>query len=369
MIVTYNSNERLAACVDSLRAHLDIGPGKDELILVDNRSTASLTDVDMEDGVIAVSNLANLGYGGACNVGAKLASSEVLFLLNPDTRLRTSLEPAIRILEGDPGCAIVSPKIVTDDGDWYETLGPFPSALSDALTETSLNRWLARRRWTEATRTQALGRRAIDGFFSSGSALLVRRSAFEDVGGFDDHFFLYYEEADLFKRLSDRGFHSVFEPGVTVQHSGGGSSASLGWKRTASRHVSKARYFAKHADRGDLLLHRALTVVILMAKVVLQGVRGRRGHVRAHLFGLGLYLSAGIRDRVWRRAVLSLGHAGLSEQSEAKARRSWRGAPPDLRPPVDGGDAIADDSGGGGPGSRREGRRQSQARTRRASSE
>ncbi len=304
IVVNYNAGQELLHCVESLGRHLTLGQERDEIVVIDNRSSdGSLEAVQALPEVVSICSRENGGYGTACNIGASVARGSLLLFLNPDASLATDLTPALKLFASDARCAVVSPRIVDGSGSDYETLGPLPTVLSDFLNETNLNRWFVKRRWKVATLRRDLGPFRYQGLFSSGSAILVRRSLFEEVGRFDSGFFLYYEETDLFKRLAFLDTSFYFCPEIEVRHIEGGSSGSLGWKRTALRYASKARYFAKHEEATGLLVHRLTMLVVLIVKLISQFVVNPRSNkLHAHVFGLRLY---GRPWRHWRAQILA----------------------------------------------------------------
>jgi GT2 family glycosyltransferase len=199
------------------------------------------------------------GFGEGCNLGAKNSDGEVLFFLNPDCRFRGGplLEFADR-LKREEKTAVLSPLLLTPGGrpefSFYRFPGLFTEArlkyerrLGDALSPVrrAINRRFEQPRWVD---------------WVTGGALFARRDAFFQVGGFDEEFFLYFEDSDLCKRFRLAGYRVGFDPAFTLihDHGHGGSTKVPRGKSTVYR-TSQIRYYRKH--RGVLargLLHAYL---------------------------------------------------------------------------------------------------------------
>ncbi len=174
----------------------------------------------------------NPGFGAAANRGAEAGRAPWILFLNPDCRLGPSaLEELLAVAHRSPRIAAVGPRLVRHDGR------------EDRSHGVRLQSFL---RGFDRPRRQGGSPRPVD--WLAATCLLVRRSAFEAVGGFDRGFFLYCEDADLGERFRHRGWLSMLVPRVELPHRGGVSFRDEGARRAAYRE-GRSRYLAKHAGR------------------------------------------------------------------------------------------------------------------------
>lgn len=266
IVVNYNAGPVLMRCVRSV---LSSGTSV-ELRVVDNGSSDGSIErlrntTRPGSGLEILQNASNLGFGRAVNGAAAGVASDWLLVLNPDAVLEAGALAALRdALAADPGAAVAG----GDVRDAHGTPEPaavrrFPStrrALMSALGLARLERWLPALqgvtvpislRPTETTPVDAV----------SGACLLLRREAFEAVGGFDPGYALHCEDLDLMKRLSDAGWRCLYVPAAQVVHEKGVSSRSRPlWVHT-QKHLGMLRYDRKFHPGGAHLPARAAVAV------------------------------------------------------------------------------------------------------------
>ncbi len=172
----------------------------------------------------SIRNAANVGFGRAVNQAAAVAKSPLLLLINPDCRLMPGAISTLRsVLDTEASCAVVGPGILDPDGKVQGSARGDPDMLTGLFGRTGALRVLlpflpvARRNVVveDAVRT---GASSIVVDWLSGACMLVRRDAFMETGGFDERFFLYWEDADLCRRLRARGHHVRYVPGASAVH-------------------------------------------------------------------------------------------------------------------------------------------------------
>lgn len=254
----------LSLCEQLMQQHVDGGM---EVIVADDCSPVPFPGYP---GVRSVRREANGGFGSACNTGARLASGKYLLVLNSDIDLPEGV--ITRLLEtAEPFQPGVFGPAVRSHGQLQLTARRFPTA-----------RYLATERLEvlHRLRHRPIGQRAVgldpvpagtDVYpcdWLMGAALLIPRAAFEAVGGFDEGYFMYAEEVDLQRRLSERGITSYLLPGVEVGHLGGAStdpSRARQWLVD-----SRVRYAAKWGGHRRLV---AGIVVVSGINVVTSSVR------------------------------------------------------------------------------------------------
>jgi N-acetylglucosaminyl-diphospho-decaprenol L-rhamnosyltransferase len=222
LVVTHNSAEHLVPCLDSLRANGTTA------IVVDTASTDSTLQLVAErlPHVRLIQAGANVGYGKALNLGFGQTVGDYVLLSNSDVVYRpSSVRRLVEFLEENPDVALVGPQQVFPDGSWQWSYGDLPGiwpGLKDAIGVTTLRN--ACRYWLWPRK---IDRKPKDVPYVVGAVLLVRRKAFEAIGGFDESFFLYSEECDLCARMQALGWRTVFCPQAEVIHIRGGCGTQI----------------------------------------------------------------------------------------------------------------------------------------------
>ncbi len=249
VIVNYESGPALLSCVEGWQ---DEGPG--ELVVVDNGSRDGSVDqlVRRHPEVEVLVTGRNLGYGAAANRGVAATSAASVLVSNPDLEVRPgALAVLSRALADDPGCALAGPLIRTSTGERYPSARRFPSMI-DAAGHAVLGIFAPDNRFTHSYQRTDLGRaggppQTVD--WVSGACFLVRRSAFEQVGGFDESYFMYAEDVDLCWRLGRIGWRVSYVTGAEVTHHQGVSTDRHPYRMIAEHHRSLMR-FAVRSTRG-----------------------------------------------------------------------------------------------------------------------
>lgn len=241
VVVNYESGPALSRCVADLAAS-----GVDTVV-VDNGSTdgSLAAAVAASPGTGVVDPGENLGYGAAVNRGAAATSSELLLVCNPDLHVPPGAVPVlVAVLDADPGVGLVGPLIRTPSGDRYPSARRFPS-MADAAGHALLGIFAPDNRFTRRYQRSDLdladaGPREID--WVSGACFLVRRDAFEQVGGFDESYFMYLEEVDLCWRLGRAGWRVAYAPAAEVTHLQGRSTDLHPYRMILEHHRSLLRF-------------------------------------------------------------------------------------------------------------------------------
>jgi N-acetylglucosaminyl-diphospho-decaprenol L-rhamnosyltransferase len=261
-----------------------------EVLVVDNASGDGIRARLESEGLSArvLEEPANRGYGAGCNRGARESSRALLLFLNSDTEMRPgAVAELVAALDADASAAAVGPRLVNPDGSLQPSIQGRPTPWrifceSSGLASLAGGRGPLRGHWKTA---QDYDRgQAVESL--TGAALLLRRSAFEEVGGFDEDYFLYAEEADLFTRLRGAGHRILFTPRAQVMHIGGASTGGLRVNELNSglrRYVEK--FHGRAAGRLVSAILRAGVVARYVAALATAGpaARDRRGRYRAAL--------------------------------------------------------------------------------------
>jgi N-acetylglucosaminyl-diphospho-decaprenol L-rhamnosyltransferase len=244
VVVSYNSAADLPDCLRSLRSE-----GVADVVVVDNASADGSVEVvrRVDPDATVVETGANLGFGTAANRGAALATGDHLLILNPDTVVEPGTVKALsEALDRDPGMAAVGPRLENVDGSVYPSVRRFPDltvAFGHAFLGLVWPRNPATRRYRMLDWDHDQPAPRVD--WVSGACMLVRRSAFEMVGGFDEAYFMYVEDVDLCWRLGQAGWRIGYEPAGRVVHALGGSSRVVPYRMIAEHHRSLLRFVSK----------------------------------------------------------------------------------------------------------------------------
>jgi N-acetylglucosaminyl-diphospho-decaprenol L-rhamnosyltransferase len=197
----------------------------------------------------------NVGYGSAINAAVATipASVEWILIVNPDVVLQPgSIDSLVDAGNEDAAIGSVGPLTLTSTGEVYPSARSVPSLRTGVGHALFANLWLENP-WTRAYRNDtstAPVRR--DAGWLSGACVLVRRSAFEQIGGFDEGYFMYFEDVDLGYRLGKSGYRNVYEPTAVVTHTGAHSTTSDSSRMIDEHHRSARRFLGRKYD-GALL--------------------------------------------------------------------------------------------------------------------
>ena len=251
VIVNWNAGSKLYECLESIR-HSRSGPSFHlaKCIVVDNASTDNsldqIRDVDLPLELIL--NTENQGFGFACNQGARPGSSEYLLFLNPDVRLfADSLSGSVAFMETGPEdkIGILGIQMIDQHGNVQRNVARFPSTASLFHQMIGLDRiWPGRFPPHFMTDWTHLDSRIVDQV--PGAFFLIRRSLFENLQGFDERFFMYYEDLDLACRARKAGWASYYLASVRAFHQGGGTTEQVKARRLFYVLCSRILYAAKH---------------------------------------------------------------------------------------------------------------------------
>ncbi len=284
VVVNFESGALLARCVTALAA-----ARAGEVVVVDNGSDdGSLAEAEVTGRVDAVVRPGrNVGYGAAANRGVAVTGGDPVLVCNPDVEVSPdALDRLVDALARDPGLGLVGPLVRSTTGERYPSARRFPS-LFDAAGHALLGLFAPDNRFTRSYRLDDValsGTRDVD--WVSGACFAVRRAAFEQVGGFDESYFMYAEDVDLCWRLGQVGWRVAYVPDAAVAHVQGVSTARHPYVMLVHHHVSLFR-FAVRSSRGWRRLALPAVAAGLAVRAVLAlahhvAGRGRPPRVPAH---------------------------------------------------------------------------------------
>lgn len=241
--VVYHPGPELADFVDSL-ASATRGPV--ELVLVDNGTDPSAADAAAaRTGARVLRPGRNLGYGAAANLGAAEPGNEPprwIVVANPDVVWHPgALDELIEATARHPRGGAFGPRVLNEDGTVYPSARALPG-LGTGVGHALLARVWPANPWTRAYRTESAPEREREAGWLSGACLLLRAEAFTAVGGFDESYFMFFEDVDLGDRLGRAGWSSVYVPSATVTHAQGTSWRARPEPMIRAHHDSAVRY-------------------------------------------------------------------------------------------------------------------------------
>ena len=304
VLVSFNTWELTRAALASLAQDLEDG---DRIVVVDNASRDGSADrIEAEfPRVELVRAGRNLGFGAANNLAFGRCRGEFVLLLNTDTLVRPgAIDAMAGVLRRETGVAAVGCRLENVDGSLQKSCWSFPTPALAWAEAVGLNRLGLPRDWHRWDHDEE---RDVD--FVIGAAMMVRREVIEQVGGFDEAFFLYAEETDWQRRMRDAGWRVRFTPAGTVVHVGGASGSAMAGRQLAEFCRGNARYVRKHHGRAGLALVRAAKVAGLLARLPGAAIgRGGGGRLASRLAHLRWWLGLGPRE----------GFAELAAEGEAR---------------------------------------------------
>jgi GT2 family glycosyltransferase len=274
VIVAYRCRDRLRDCLDSLQRHPS--RGSTDTTVVGNDSgdgTAELVRTFFP-GVTLIAAERNLGFARGTNLGIRRRNADYVLVLNPDTRVAEgALDALIDLMEQHREIGIAGPRLVREDGSFdHAARRSFPTPVSALGHFLVVGRRL-RRGALAQYRAPEVERGPVDAV--NGAFMLIRGRAHEEVGLFDEGYWMYMEDLDLCYRFARAGWVTWYEPDVEVVHVKGASSGRYRSLRlNYAFHYGMLRFYRKHyaAERSPAL--NTLIYVGVAAKLVSSTMRG-----------------------------------------------------------------------------------------------
>ena len=245
-----------------------------EVILVDNNSTdGTVTSILTQfPRVRVLCNSSNLGFAIACNQAASLASGRYLLLLNTDVILNPGVISCLeQVLDANPDKAIVGPKLLNADGSVQLSRYRLPTPFRAFCDHLGLTAWMPESPVFGDYRNAAMDK-VQEVEYLIGACLLVRKSAFASVNGFDESFFFYGEEADLSMRLRKLGWGILFVPETCAVHLGGRSGETVSNQVFSEFRKAQERFYLKHYGLFGLSWFRGTLFFGSFIRCMLYGV-------------------------------------------------------------------------------------------------
>jgi GT2 family glycosyltransferase len=267
VMVSYNTRELTVQAITTLIQNCSFPL---EIIVVDNASTDETVETVQNTfpDVKFIQNQQNVGFGMANNQGFELATNDLVLLLNTDAFIKLGcIEKLVETIHSDTKIGVVGPRILNEDGTLQPSVHPFPGPLRAVLEYWWLERLFptgtrlgSYRNWSYAVQS--------DVPWLIGACLLVRKSVIEDTTGFSKEFFMYAEETDWQKRISDSGWRIVFTPAGECIHLGGASGGIADLNVRSEFFRSQDIYLQKHSGTLGLVIFRVVLIGSLLVRIL-----------------------------------------------------------------------------------------------------
>lgn len=285
VIVNWNAGMQLKACVESVVQYSAGLVGK--IIVVDNGSSDhSMQLVENMPLVQPVFLAENAGFARGCNQGALHSTSPYILFLNPDAAVYVDTLPAVFACMESPEhskTGICGVRLLDEHGHVARSCSRYPTATRCAAQSLGLDKFFPRL-GAAMTEWDHLQNRYVDQVI--GAFFLVRRNLFEKLNGFDEQFFVYYEEVDFAYRAAKAGYRSYYLNDTSAFHLGGGVSNQVKARRLFYTLRSRLVYAKKHFNVLGLLMVVFVTVVIEpLIRVILSLVKRSLGALKESLAG------------------------------------------------------------------------------------
>lgn len=254
IIVNWKAGPLLARCLESIRQTAAAAALVERVIVVNNSPEESIAQVaTSEIRLHTIQNSTNIGFAAACNRGAAIAKAPYLLFLNPDTQLHPrALQQVVAWMDNplNSKTAVCGIQLVDERGQVTASCRRFPSARDLVIQAVGLDRILPQ---YFAGQFMTPQEHMVSGYVDQiiGAFFFVRRNVFADLGGFDERFFVYFEELDFSVRLAAARWNSYYLASVRSYHKGQGSSTAVKAERLFYSWRSRLLYSFKHFGRAE----------------------------------------------------------------------------------------------------------------------
>jgi GT2 family glycosyltransferase len=285
--VNWNTCGELRECLESVSR---ADPGNMEVIVVDNASGDDSVHMVRREfpNVRLIENTENLGFGRGSNKGIEASRGRYVLLLNPDSVVQDdSLSALLKFADANPDSGIIGLKIMNPDGTLQYSCRRFPTLQAAVFRNTILAHFFPKNTYTLEYLMADLDHtveRDVD--WVSGAAMLVRREFIEDVGIFDERFFMYCEDVDLGFRAKQNGWRVTYFPGAVVVHARGRSSDKSPNRMIIEHHKSMYKFFKKHYLHQSFVLIRLIVPGMVLARASFFVMRNEYYRTRKALAGI-----------------------------------------------------------------------------------
>lgn len=260
VIINYNGQDMLRDCISSIYKDVNQNSVDFDVIVVDNASSDDSRSVASDFPVTWIDSGSNAGYSRAVNIGARAAVGKYLVILNNDVQTDVhTICKLIEQLEFNPGIACAAPRLLNVDGTPQDSIRALPSIFGEFLELVGLARRVPERFGGFLINAKKqLATREVEQV--AGAAMVVASSVFQAIGGFDERYWLYYEDVDFCNRISNFGSITYF-PAIEMMHVSKGTATKYPKRTISAIAASRYKYFLLNRGRLQAELSRVLSIV------------------------------------------------------------------------------------------------------------
>lgn len=267
IIVNWNTREFLADCIASIYASPP--DGEFDIWIVDNSSIDGSTELIKETypEINLIENQENIGFARANNKALRECQGKYILLLNPDTVVEAgAIKELENFLDRSPKTGLVGARLNNPDGTLQISAFPIPTLLREFWRMFHLDYFLPYANYPMKD-WDLNSAREVDTLL--GACMLIRREALDDLGLFDEEYFIYSEEVDLCTRLKGAGWHLYWVPSAVVVHYGGQSTQQVAEEMFLRLYEGKILYFRKHRSKISVYVYKLILFTATVARLVL----------------------------------------------------------------------------------------------------
>lgn len=254
IIINYRQKNFLNECIKSIFENLHSQPF--EVIIVNNSPEEKLDELQRRHSGIKIIENHNKGYSHANNLAAKQASGAYLFFLNADTEIKSDFLKSFMDEFREKNFGAAGLKLMNEDGSFQLSFWKDVSFYNEKINKSAEIRFKEKDNgYISAIEKEYSETKSVD--WVTGAAMIVRKDRFMEIGGFDENFFLFYEDADLCKRMNESGYKNYFFPfAEIIHHKGENVNREFASGTYYYAKESQLLYYAKHCTTGDKLMLR-----------------------------------------------------------------------------------------------------------------
>jgi len=269
VVVSWNAKQYLVECLKSIEN--EATSFRYEIIVVDNGSsdgTVEILQANFTD-VVLICNGENLGFAKANNIGIKKCKGKYICLINSDVKLMQGcIFSMVQYLNTYPSIGILGPRIFNSDLTKQNSCKYFPTLLNEFFRAAALDAIFKDTRFKAVFKPHSSPDVITSVDVLSGCFWMVRKEAFDEVGLFDERFFIYAEDKDLCKRFKEKGWKIVYNPNAQAIHYGGASSANAPIRFYIEMQFANLQYWEKHFNKRGKYLYSIILFLFHVNRVI-----------------------------------------------------------------------------------------------------
>lgn len=229
IIVNYKTQDKALRCVESAKAGETAGLSC-EIILIDNASGDDCKKIiNKYSDIVFIKSEKNLGMGGGNNLGLKKALGEYVIILNPDTLVKQgAIKKLYNLIARNDSVGIAAPKLLNVDGSLQYSCFREINFFTPILRRTFLGKYF-KKNLDHFLMADFSHNEIKEVDWVMGSCFIIKKKLMDELAGFDERFFMYFEDTDLCRRAREKGLKVVYYPEAVVVHDHGRASADKPW--------------------------------------------------------------------------------------------------------------------------------------------